>query len=227
MTPSPWQGQERGPASTLISVHAPFLQSLLLPSKSAGMDVIVPPKLPSPQQHPAHNSLAGAAEGQSGAQPLGRTASSNSNSSSSSQHRRLRWKDTTMTAAAAAAAVATAARQHSSVGRSRTAPKLQQQQQQGKPRSSKMVVSLSAAALDAVGAPCRIGGDLPPESLQSIQGSKADVNAVRPYHHLHMMKLHKQQQQQMQQAVYAQVQAQAVWGWHVASPAVPAPQVAT
>jgi hypothetical protein len=132
-----------------------------------------------------------------------------------------------MTAAAAAAAATTAMAAAAAIARqagaSRTkfavqAPRLQQQ---GLRFSSKVVVPLSAAALDAVGAPCRIGGDLPPESLQSHRGSGADVVGVRPYHHLHMMQLHRQrsqqqlEQQQVQQAVCAQAQAQAVWGWNV------------
>lgn len=141
-----------------------------------------------------------------------------------------------MTAAAAAAAVtaaaaATAGRQQSSM-RNRfaaQAPKSAQQQQQPDRYQDKFVVPLSAAALDAVGAPCRIGADLPPESLRSVRGSGADVVGVKPYHHLRMMQMHRQhqqhqqQKQQLQQAMCAQ--AQAVWGWQAASTG--ATQVAT
>lgn len=137
-----------------------------------------------------------------------------------------------MTAAAAAAAatmaMAAAAAIARQAGAARTkfalqAPRLQQQSLRYS-SNSKVVVPLSAAALDAVGAPCRIGGDLPPESLLSHRGSGADVVGLRPYHHLHMMQLHRQhnqqqyeqqQKQQVQQAICAQAQAQAVWGWNV------------
>lgn len=222
---------ERAHSGGHRAVHAPILQSLTQPRHPKGApDALTPPKLPSPPQQPAQDTLAGAAEGQPG--------SKHTPSGSGGQHKRPRYRDTTMTAAAAAAAATAAAAaaaaiaRQAGVGRNRFAAQAPKAQQQTPGRFQfKTVVPLSAAALDAVGAPCRIGGDLPPESLQSHRGSGADVVGVRPYHHLHMMQLHhqrqqqhQQHQQQKQQAICAQAQAQSVWGWNVAGSAA---QIAT